>query len=204
SAPAWDRARQFSSLARTASSRPRASSSASSSWLADGVATGCVSPIRTILDNPSQSHHPAIPGQISGQSLGNPWTILGPILEPFPASPDPGPRPNRAWDRLSAAACTPQAKQAFVRTLRRGERSRSPQMYTKSRATPIARRPPRPYNAAQLRPMRPSDAHPFRQETEPMAQVNAIKVFARARSGTGGAREVRRQALVPAIVYGNG
>ena len=37
-----------------------------------------------------------------------------------------------------------------------------------------------------------------------MAQVNAIKVQARARSGTGGAREVRRQALVPAVVYGNG
>ncbi|HET6927712.1 MAG TPA: 50S ribosomal protein L25, partial [Hyphomicrobiaceae bacterium] len=37
-----------------------------------------------------------------------------------------------------------------------------------------------------------------------MAQVNAIKVQARPRSGTGGAREVRRQALVPAVVYGNG
>jgi large subunit ribosomal protein L25 len=37
-----------------------------------------------------------------------------------------------------------------------------------------------------------------------MAQVNAIKVFARSRSGTGGAREARRQALVPAVVYGNG
>jgi large subunit ribosomal protein L25 len=37
-----------------------------------------------------------------------------------------------------------------------------------------------------------------------MAQVNAIKVYARARSGTGGARAVRRQALVPAVVYGNG
>jgi large subunit ribosomal protein L25 len=37
-----------------------------------------------------------------------------------------------------------------------------------------------------------------------MAQVNAIKVYARARSGTGGARGVRRQALVPGVVYGNG
>jgi large subunit ribosomal protein L25 len=37
-----------------------------------------------------------------------------------------------------------------------------------------------------------------------MAQVNAIKVYTRARSGTGGAREVRRQALVPGVVYGNG
>jgi len=35
-------------------------------------------------------------------------------------------------------------------------------------------------------------------------QVNQIKVYARARSGTGGAREVRRQAQVPGVVYGNG
>jgi large subunit ribosomal protein L25 len=35
-------------------------------------------------------------------------------------------------------------------------------------------------------------------------QVNAIKIFARARSGTGGARAARRQALVPGIIYGNG
>jgi len=37
-----------------------------------------------------------------------------------------------------------------------------------------------------------------------MAQVDAIKVYARARSGTGGARAVRRQAQVPGVVYGNG
>jgi large subunit ribosomal protein L25 len=35
-------------------------------------------------------------------------------------------------------------------------------------------------------------------------QVSEIKAFARKRSGTGGAREVRRQAQVPAIIYGDG
>jgi large subunit ribosomal protein L25 len=37
-----------------------------------------------------------------------------------------------------------------------------------------------------------------------MAQVSEIKASARARAGTGGAREVRRQAGVPAVIYGNG
>jgi large subunit ribosomal protein L25 len=37
-----------------------------------------------------------------------------------------------------------------------------------------------------------------------MAQVSEIKASLRTRAGTGGAREVRRQAAVPAIVYGNG
>jgi large subunit ribosomal protein L25 len=37
-----------------------------------------------------------------------------------------------------------------------------------------------------------------------MAQVSEIKASARARAGTGGAREVRRQAAVPAVIYGNG
>jgi large subunit ribosomal protein L25 len=37
-----------------------------------------------------------------------------------------------------------------------------------------------------------------------MAQVSEIKAAARARAGTGGAREVRRQASVPAVVYGDG
>lgn len=37
-----------------------------------------------------------------------------------------------------------------------------------------------------------------------MAQVSEIKASARAHSGTGGARAVRRQALVPAIIYGDG
>lgn len=37
-----------------------------------------------------------------------------------------------------------------------------------------------------------------------MAQVSEIKASVRARAGTGGAREVRRQAGVPAIIYGNG
>ena len=35
-------------------------------------------------------------------------------------------------------------------------------------------------------------------------QLSEIKAFARKRSGTGGAREVRRQAQVPAIIYGDG
>ena len=35
-------------------------------------------------------------------------------------------------------------------------------------------------------------------------QVNEIKAYARLRSGTGGARQVRRQAQVPGVVYGNG
>jgi large subunit ribosomal protein L25 len=34
-------------------------------------------------------------------------------------------------------------------------------------------------------------------------QVNEIKAYARLRSGTGGARQVRRQAQVPGVVYGN-
>jgi large subunit ribosomal protein L25 len=37
-----------------------------------------------------------------------------------------------------------------------------------------------------------------------MAQVSEIKAAVRTRAGTGDAREVRRQAGVPAIVYGNG
>jgi large subunit ribosomal protein L25 len=37
-----------------------------------------------------------------------------------------------------------------------------------------------------------------------MAQVSEIKASARTRAGTGGAREVRRQAGVPAIIYGDG
>jgi large subunit ribosomal protein L25 len=37
-----------------------------------------------------------------------------------------------------------------------------------------------------------------------MAQVSEIKASARTRAGTGGAREVRRQAGVPAVLYGNG
>jgi large subunit ribosomal protein L25 len=37
-----------------------------------------------------------------------------------------------------------------------------------------------------------------------MAQVSEIKASVRTRAGTGGAREVRRQAAVPAIIYGNG
>lgn len=35
-------------------------------------------------------------------------------------------------------------------------------------------------------------------------QVSEIKASARARSGTGGARAVRRQALVPGVIYGDG
>jgi large subunit ribosomal protein L25 len=35
-------------------------------------------------------------------------------------------------------------------------------------------------------------------------QVTEIKAYARKRAGTGGAREVRRQAQVPAIIYGDG
>jgi large subunit ribosomal protein L25 len=37
-----------------------------------------------------------------------------------------------------------------------------------------------------------------------MAQVSEIKASARTRAGTGGARAVRRQAAVPAVIYGNG
>ena len=37
-----------------------------------------------------------------------------------------------------------------------------------------------------------------------MAQVSEIKASARTRAGTGGAREVRRQAGVPAVIYGDG
>jgi large subunit ribosomal protein L25 len=37
-----------------------------------------------------------------------------------------------------------------------------------------------------------------------MSQVSVIKASARTRAGTGGAREVRRQAAVPAVVYGDG
>lgn len=37
-----------------------------------------------------------------------------------------------------------------------------------------------------------------------MAQVGEIKASARKRSGTGGARAVRREALVPGVVYGDG
>jgi large subunit ribosomal protein L25 len=37
-----------------------------------------------------------------------------------------------------------------------------------------------------------------------MAQVSEIKASARTRAGTGGAREVRRQARVPAVIYGDG
>jgi large subunit ribosomal protein L25 len=36
-----------------------------------------------------------------------------------------------------------------------------------------------------------------------MAQVSEIKASVRPRAGTGGAREVRRQAGVPAVIYGN-
>jgi large subunit ribosomal protein L25 len=35
-------------------------------------------------------------------------------------------------------------------------------------------------------------------------QVSEIKAYARKRAGTGGAREVRRQAQVPAVIYGEG
>jgi large subunit ribosomal protein L25 len=37
-----------------------------------------------------------------------------------------------------------------------------------------------------------------------MAQVSEIKASVRTRAGTGGAREVRRQAGVPGVIYGNG
>jgi large subunit ribosomal protein L25 len=37
-----------------------------------------------------------------------------------------------------------------------------------------------------------------------MAQVSEIKASVRTRAGTGDAREVRRQAGVPAVIYGNG
>jgi large subunit ribosomal protein L25 len=37
-----------------------------------------------------------------------------------------------------------------------------------------------------------------------MPQVSEIKASVRTRAGTGGAREVRRQAAVPAVIYGNG
>jgi large subunit ribosomal protein L25 len=37
-----------------------------------------------------------------------------------------------------------------------------------------------------------------------MAQVSEIKASVRTRAGTGGAREVRRQASVPAVIYGDG
>src|SRR5262245_65994801 len=37
-----------------------------------------------------------------------------------------------------------------------------------------------------------------------MAQVSEIKAYPRARSGTGGARAIRREAKVPAVIYGDG
>jgi large subunit ribosomal protein L25 len=37
-----------------------------------------------------------------------------------------------------------------------------------------------------------------------MAQVSEIKAYARTRAGTGGARATRREAKVPAIIYGDG
>ncbi len=37
-----------------------------------------------------------------------------------------------------------------------------------------------------------------------MAQVSEIKAFVRARAGTGGARATRREAKVPAVIYGDG
>jgi large subunit ribosomal protein L25 len=37
-----------------------------------------------------------------------------------------------------------------------------------------------------------------------MAQVSEVKAAVRTRAGTGGAREVRREAAVPAVVYGDG
>jgi large subunit ribosomal protein L25 len=37
-----------------------------------------------------------------------------------------------------------------------------------------------------------------------MAQVSEIKAYVRARSGTGGARATRREAKVPAVIYGAG
>lgn len=37
-----------------------------------------------------------------------------------------------------------------------------------------------------------------------MAQVSEIKAYARAQSGTGGARATRREAKVPGVVYGGG
>ena len=37
-----------------------------------------------------------------------------------------------------------------------------------------------------------------------MAQLSEIKATVRARAGTGGAREVRRKAGVPGVIYGNG
>jgi large subunit ribosomal protein L25 len=37
-----------------------------------------------------------------------------------------------------------------------------------------------------------------------MAQVSEIKASVRARSGTGGARAMRREAKVPAVIYGDG
>ena len=35
-------------------------------------------------------------------------------------------------------------------------------------------------------------------------QVSEIKAHARARSGTGGARAIRREDKVPAVIYGDG
>ena len=35
-------------------------------------------------------------------------------------------------------------------------------------------------------------------------QISEIKASARPRSGTGGARAVRREGRVPGVVYGNG
>jgi large subunit ribosomal protein L25 len=37
-----------------------------------------------------------------------------------------------------------------------------------------------------------------------MAQVSEIKAYVRARTGTGGARATRREAKVPAVIYGDG
>ena len=35
-----------------------------------------------------------------------------------------------------------------------------------------------------------------------MAQVRSLKIQARERTGTGGARATRRQGLIPGVVYG--
>lgn len=37
-----------------------------------------------------------------------------------------------------------------------------------------------------------------------MAEISEIKAYARAQSGTGGARATRREAKVPAVIYGDG
>src|SRR5262245_11500744 len=65
------------------------------------------------------------------------------------------------------------------------------------------------YNAPKSRLTHPGgrrhgEAARFQLEFPAMAQVSEIKASARTRAGTGGAREVRRQAGVPAVIYGDG